>query len=127
MGLQELFSKYPDLHSSLFGSKPTDLLAMKLGNILADIVRLLELPSPTALAASVAEMALRHIEYGLEDHHVEPFKATLMLSLKRVVQDRGFRWTSRASMAWNWALGEIIGLLMEAVNMGRPKVEKLNE
>eukprot|EP00873_Tetraselmis_striata_P007051 jgi/Tetstr1/427315/TSEL_017484.t1 len=123
----ELFSKYPDLHSSLFGSKPTDLLAMKLGNILADIVRLLELPSPTALAASVAEMALRHIEYGLEDHHVEPFKATLMLSLKRVVQDRGFRWTSRASMAWNWALGEIIGLLMEAVNMGRPKVEKLNE
>lgn len=73
---------HPAIHTTVFNSKPAEILATKLGSILSDILRLIDLESPRELAAAIAELSLRHIEYGMEDWHVEPFKAVMLAMLK---------------------------------------------
>eukprot|EP00873_Tetraselmis_striata_P003952 jgi/Tetstr1/424216/TSEL_000148.t2 len=123
---EELFAQAPEIRDELFADKPTELLAVKLGMILHEVVRLLALDSPRELSATIAEMALKHIEYGLEARHVEPFKAAMMATMKREVSNKGHKWSSKAKAAWVWALNEVITLLVGATTSGRPKVILLN-
>jgi hypothetical protein len=117
----------PELKDTLFKNKPTELLALKLGTIIVELIRLLEISSPKELAGVIAEMGLKHIEYGLEGWHEQPFKAAMVATMKKVVTSRGHKWHTKTSRAWNWALTEIIVYLLEAVNIGRPKIETLNK
>jgi hemoglobin-like flavoprotein len=126
-GWKELFETEPQLKKDLFSSKPAQVLAIKLGLILSELIRLLEIQSPRVLGGIVAEMALRHIEYGLMSEHVAPFRDVMIASLKKSVTERGHKWKPRTTKAWKWAITEISTLLMEAVNQGRPKVETLNK
>jgi len=100
---------------------------MSVGRIVADILRLLELECPRDLAAAVAELSLKHIEYGLEEWHVDPFNTVMLSTLRQAVSARGFRWSSRTMAAWKWGLEELTSLLMSSVAVGRPKIEKLNQ
>ena len=79
---QELFAHHPNVQSEAFGNKPPQDVGMKLGAIFSEIIRLLELESPMDLGAAVAELALKHIEYGLQESHVDPFKVVLIQSLR---------------------------------------------
>lgn len=127
LALQELFETEPQLKADLFSSKPPQVLAIKLGMILSELIRLLEMESPRALGAVISEMALRHIEYGLMKEHVAPFRDVMIASLKRAVTERGHKWRPKNHKAWMWGLTEIANLLVEAVNQGRPKVQTLNK
>ena len=124
-GPQELFDRSPEVRDELFSTKPAELLASKLGEILAEVVRMLAIETPTELLEQLTEMALRHIAYGLRNEHVEPFKDALLHSLKHTIKLRGFKWNQRTKRAWSWSLTEITDLLMDAVNTGRPKVQNL--
>ena len=99
---------------------------MKLGSILHEVVRLLAIETPKELAGNIAEMGLKHIEYGLEAKHVQPFKHAMLATIKARVTERGHKWMSKNKKAWNWALDEITSLLMDAVTVGKPKVKLLN-
>ena len=70
-------------------------------------------------------MGLRHIEYGLEKHHLRPFRDVMVDTLKRAATQKGHKWKTSTTKAWNWAIDEIAGLLMEAVSKGRPMVDSL--
>ena len=122
---QELFDRSPEVRDELFSAKPAELLATKLGEILAEVVRMLAIETPTELHGQLTEMSLRHIAYGLRDEHVEPFKDCLIHSLKDVIKMKGFKWNQRMKRAWSWSLTEITDLLMDGVNTGRPKVQNL--
>eukprot|EP00192_Tetraselmis_astigmatica_P001713 CAMPEP_0117667338 /NCGR_PEP_ID=MMETSP0804-20121206/10902_1 /TAXON_ID=1074897 /ORGANISM="Tetraselmis astigmatica, Strain CCMP880" /LENGTH=1564 /DNA_ID=CAMNT_0005475035 /DNA_START=106 /DNA_END=4800 /DNA_ORIENTATION=- len=121
---EELFERSPEVRNALF-TKPAELLATKLGEILAEAVRLLEIETPSELLETLTEMALRHIAYGLQDEHVEPFKECLIATLKSTVKSRGFKWNQKTKRAWDWSLTEITDLLMDGVNSGRPRVQNL--
>lgn len=122
---QELFDRSPEIRDQLFHKKPPELLATKLGEILAEVVRLLAIETPKELSEQITEMALRHIAYGVMDEHVDPFKDALIACMKRSVKQKGFKWSQRAKRAWEWSLTEITDLLMDAVNKGRPRVQNL--
>lgn len=115
----------PELKTTLFKDKPLGLLAIKLGTIIGELIRLLELPSPQALANSIAEMSLKHVEYGLEPEHSDPFRNSMVNALKKVVKSKGHKWDSKMSKAWSWALKEVISILVEATVSARPKIASL--
>eukprot|EP00951_Prasinocladus_malaysianus_P047992 scaffold653423_cov42-Prasinocladus_malaysianus.AAC.1 len=123
---QELFEQAPEIRDELFADKPTELLAVKLGSILHEVLRLLSFETPRELAGVIAEMALKHIEYGLEGKHVAPFKLAMLNTIKAKVTENGHKWSSKTKKAWLWALDEITTLLVEATNAGRPKVKILS-
>ena len=122
---QELFERSPEVRNALFNTKPAELLATKLGEILAEAVRLLEIETPGELLEQLTEMSLRHIAYGLQDEHVDPFKECLIATVKHTVKARGFKWNQKTKRAWDWSLTEITDLLMDGVNSGRPRVQNL--
>lgn len=124
--MQELFERSPRIRDELFSSKPPELLATKLGEILGEVVRLLEMQTPVELKEVMTEMCLRHIEYGLEEHHVDPFKAALIACIKRCITGKGFKWSQKTRRAWEWSLTEITDLLMDGVLTGRPRVNTLS-
>jgi hemoglobin-like flavoprotein len=109
----------------VFSNKPADVLAIKLGLILSELVRLLEIDSPKVLMGVIAEMGLRHVEYGLQKHHLRPFRDVMVDTLKRATAQKGHRWKTETTKSWNWAIDEIAGLIMEAVSKGRPMVDSL--
>ena len=95
---------------------------MKLGTIMGELIRLLEIPTPTALAGVIAEMALKHVEYGLQADHADPFRNAMINAIKKVVKKKGHKWHKKNQSAWNWGLKEIISMLVEATSAARPKV-----
>lgn len=109
----------------LFGNKPINQLSLKVILMMRELVRLQEMASPRHLGGALSELALMHIEYGVRDVHAGPFKASLLHTMRRVVQARGFRWSREVHLAWQAVLDETVGLLMQAVNAGRPRVEML--
>ena len=125
--LQELFSLAPELKDTLFKDKRPELLAMKFGAILGELIRLLEIPNPSALAGVIAEMALRHVEYGLQPDHAVPFRNAMVATVKKVVKKKGHKWSKKNQSAWNWALNEITGMLVEATVAARPRVTNLKK
>ncbi len=104
-----------------------ELLSIKLGTIVGELIRLLELPSPLALANNIAEMSLKHVEYGLEPEHAQPFRDAMVNAIKKTVKAKGHKWHSKTQKAWNWALKEIISILVEATCGARPKVATLKK
>jgi hemoglobin-like flavoprotein len=124
---QELFSIAPELQDSLFKEKPIELLSTKVGAITGELIRLLELPSPAALANNIAELSLKHVEYGLEPEHSQPFRDAMVNAIRKTVKAKGHKWHSKTQKAWNWALKEIISILVEATCSARPKVTLLKE
>ena len=94
---------------------------------MGELIRLLELPSPVALANNIAEMSLKHVEYGLEPEHAQPFRDAMVAAIKKTVKSKGHKWHGRNQKAWNWALKEIISVLVEATVGARPKVTTLNK
>ena len=93
--------------------------------ILSELIRLLEIDVPKVLGGEIAQMGLRHIEYGLQTHHVLPFRDVMVDTLKRAVTSKGHKWSHKATKAWNWAIAEIAGMLMDSVTKGKPLVEAL--
>lgn len=125
MFIQELFEQAPDLKDDVFSSKPPDVLAIKLGLILSELIRLLEMESPRELGGIITEMGLRHIGYGLRQEHIIPFRDVMVDALKKAVTNKGHKWKSSTTKAWNWAIGEVAGLIMEAVKNGGPLIAAL--
>lgn len=122
---KELFDHAPEIRDELFADKPTEVLAVKLGVILHEVVRLLSIDSPRELAGVIAEMGLKHIEYGLEAKHVQPFITVMLATIKMKLTEKGFKWMAKNKRAWSWALKEVTTLLINAVDGGRPKINIL--
>ena len=124
---QELFSQHPEMQL-LFSNKPLDHLATATISMILGIVRLQKITSPRLMASAVEELALMHIEYGVQPtRHPEPFKTALLRSMRRVLCIRGFQWTKSASQAWSEATDEALALLMDGIVTMQPKVKLVQQ
>ena len=79
------------------------------------------------MASSVASTALRHIEHGVEEHHFEGWKQAMLTAMQKIVTLRGFKWTSQAKRAWNFAISTALTDMGRAMAAYRPRVNALKE
>lgn len=86
-----------------------------------------EAETPVDMASSVADTALRHIEHKVEHCHFDGWKKAMLAAMQKIVTLRGFRWSSQAKRAWNFALSTALQDMGQAMEAYRTKVDVLKK
>jgi hemoglobin-like flavoprotein len=113
------------LRDEVFNGESLEVLSLKLHSGTSEMIRIAKMERPTELASRMMELGLTHLEYGVKEAHLEPYKAATLDCLRRVMVGRGLKWTRTQARAWGWMLELLGGLMMETLVEAGPKVARL--
>mmetsp|Transcript_52367 Transcript_52367/g.109238 ORF Transcript_52367/g.109238 Transcript_52367/m.109238 type:complete len:504 (+) Transcript_52367:153-1664(+) len=109
---ETLFEIAPNLRH-LF-SKPKEIMALKLVNIVAMLVSLSS--HPETVDGVIRDLGKKHVTYGVASHHVPVMKQAILAVLERLLGDS---WTSETSKAWVELWDLSAAAMMKSIDAGR--------
>jgi len=107
---EKLFNQDPSLKPLFKGDIRAQ--AAKLGSVLAMVVR--NLDKLDEIMEPVRALAVRHVDYGVEDHHYTTVGGALIETLREAAGVDDF--TPETEEAWATAYGALSGAMIAAAN-----------
>jgi len=107
----------------LFDGKSVDYQALRLGEIVLELIRLVSLPTQKQFMQSMESLAMRHVDYGADRKHGQMFKKCLLIAIRTFVIREGGVWNSHHANAWSWVYNVAFAALFDVKDEVQPKVE----
>jgi len=106
----------------LFDGKTREYQAIKLGEIVLELIRLVELDSPDNFHTQMELLAMRHVDYGADRKHGAGFSASLLAAIRIFSVREGGRCSNSLEEAWKWVYDLAFSILFAVKEKVEPKV-----
>lgn len=120
---QYIFRQAKDL-ASLFQSALSKL-AVKFGKLFSQLMGTASLDDH-GLQLFLAQLSLRHLQYGVTSAHVDPFGVSLLTCVKTFCKKHAFNWKVEHQSAWKWLWKRVAKSFKKNLDTVGPHVTNIN-